>query len=217
MSQNELFGPGLGETQRLLLLALKRLGSATLAELREELGLAPATLREHLQALALHGLVERRGTRRHARGRPEVVYGIAPEGEALFPRADADVLRELVAFIDREGQGAMLQRFFHERLAERRAKGLERVAGLRGAARLAEVARLFSEEGFMAEPAATADGTPTLRVGHCPLRNVVAATDLPCRAEIALAQELAGQPLVRIEHRAHEGGACTYGLSSRNL
>jgi predicted ArsR family transcriptional regulator len=146
-----------------------------------------------------------------------VVYGIAPAGEALFPRADAAVLRELVGFLEREGQRAALGRFFTERLARRRSEGLERVAGLAGAARLAEVARLFSEEGFMAEPATAADGAPALRMRHCPLRDVVAATDLPCRAEIALAQELAGEPLVRIEHGAHERGACTYGLSSRNL
>lgn len=217
MNQAELFGPGLGETQRLLLLALKRLGSATIAQLRAELHLAPATLREHLQALALHGLVERRGSRRHQRGRPEVVYGIAVAGEALFPRAGATVLQELVAFLEREGQHAVLGRFFTERLAGRRAEGLKRVAGLAGAQRLAVVARLFSEEGFMAEPAQTADGGPALRIRHCPLRDVVAATDLPCRAEIGLAQELAGQPLVRIEHAAHERGACLYGLSERNL
>jgi len=193
MDQDELFGPGLGETQRLLLLALKRVGVATIAELREELDLAPATLREHLQTLALHGLVERRGTRRHERGRPEVVYGIAPAGEALFPRADATVLRELVQFLEREGQQVTLGRFFTERLARRRVEGLARVAGLAGAERLAEVARLFSEEGYMAEPGTAADGTPALRMRHCPLRDVVATTDLPCRAEIALAQELAGQ------------------------
>ena len=217
MERDDLFGPGLGETQRLLLLTLKRLGAATIAELREDVGLAPATLREHLPALPLPGLVERRGTRRHERGRPEVVYGIAPAGEALFPRADATVLRELVGFLEREGQSATLGRFFRERLARRRAEGLARVSALTGAERLAEVARLFSEEGFMAEPATAADGTPALRMRHCPLRDLVAATDLPCQAEMALAQELAGQPLVRIEHGAHERRACTYGLSSRNL
>jgi predicted ArsR family transcriptional regulator len=217
MNREGPFGPGLGETQRLLLLALKRLGTSTVAELRAELGLAPATLREHLQALELHRLVERRGSRRHERGRPEVLYGVAPGGEALFPHAEAAVLRELVAFLEQDGQRATLERFFSERLAQRRADGLERVAGLAKAERLAEVARLFSEEGFMAEPATAADGTPALRMRHCPLRDVVAATDLPCRAEIALAQELAGQPLIRIEHSAHKRGACTYGLPSRTV
>ena len=217
MSQDTLVSPGLGETQRLLLLALKRRGPATIADLRVELNLAPATLREHLQALTFHGLVERCGSRRHERGRPEVVYGLAPGGEDLFPRADAAVLHDLIRFLEGEGQEAMLGRFFTARLAQRRAAGLERVAGLGGAERLAEVARLFSEAGYMAEPVAAADGASTLRMHHCPLRHVVAATDLPCRAEIALAEELAGAPLVRIEHGAHVRGACTYGIASRNL
>ena len=130
---------------------------------------------------------------------------------------DAAGLRELVGCLAGEGQGRPLGGCLLEGLAGRRAEGLARVSALTGAERLAEVARLFSEEGFMAEPATAADGTPALRMRHCPLRDLVAATDLPCQAEMALAQELAGQPLVRIEHGAHERRACTYGLSSRNL
>src|SRR5581483_7299240 len=47
-----LFGPGLGDTQRGLLVALKRRGVATLAELARSVRVAPATVREHLQALS---------------------------------------------------------------------------------------------------------------------------------------------------------------------
>ncbi len=205
-----LFGPGLGETQRLLLAALKRRGPSTVAELRAELGLAPATLREHMQSLAGRGLVEREGTRRHARGRPEVVYHLAAAGEGLFPRAEADVLRDLVAFLAQMGQGALLAEFFGQRAAARREAALGRVAGLQGADRWAEVARIFSEQGFMAESATAPDGTPELRLHHCPLRGTATVTDLPCRAEVALAEELVGRPLRRVEHAAHVHGACTY-------
>jgi predicted ArsR family transcriptional regulator len=206
----ELFGPGLGETQRLLLGTLKRRGPSTLAELRAELGLAPATLRQHAEALAAKGLVEREGTRRRGRGRPEVVYRMGAAGEQLFPQVEAALLRDLVTFLVQEGQRTLLTEFFTRRAAARRDALLQRVAGLEGAARWAEVGRIFSEQGFMADVSRAPDGTPELRLHHCPLRGTAEATDLPCRAEVALAEALVGGPLRRVEHGARARGVCSY-------
>ena len=206
----DLFGPGLGETQRLLLGTLKRRGPSTLAQLRSDLGLAPATLRQHAEALAAKGLVVRQGTRRHGRGRPEVVYYLGRAGEQLFPHAEADLLRDLLAFLSRGGQGALVAEFFAQRAAARREASWERVAHLQGPARWMEVARIFSEQGFMADASTARDGVPELRLHHCPLRATAEATDLPCRAEVALAEALLGQPLSRVEHGAHARGICCY-------
>ncbi len=212
----ELFGPGLGETQRLLLGTLKRRGPSTLAELRGELGLAPATLRQHAETLAAKGLVVRQGTRRHGRGRPEVVYYLGGAGEQLFPHVEADLLRELLGFLGAQGQGALVAEFFGRRAAARREASLARLAGLEGTARWAEVARIFSEQGFMADAGTAADGTPELRLHHCPLRSTAEATDVPCREEVALAEALVGQPLRRVEHGARDRGICRYS-PARNL
>lgn len=215
MSQ-DLFGPGLGETQRLLLGTLKRHGPSTLAELRSRLGLAPATLRQHAEALAAKGLVARQGTRRHGRGRPEVVYYLGPAGERLFPHAEADLLRDLLVFLARGGQGALVADFFAQRAAAAREASLARVAGLQGEARWEEVARIFSEQGFMADAGVAPDGTPELRLRHCPLRGTAELTDLPCRAEVALAEALVGEPLRRVGHGARSRGICCYA-PARNL
>jgi predicted ArsR family transcriptional regulator len=212
----DLFGPGLGETQRLLLGTLKRRGPSTLVELRAELGLTPATLRQHAEALATKGLVARGGTRRHGRGRPEVVYRLGPAGERLFPQVEAALLRELVTFLLQGGQRALLAAFFTQRAATRRDALLQRVAGLEGTARWAEAARIFSEQGFMADVSRAPDGTPELRLHHCPLRGTAEATDLPCRAEVGLAEALVGRPLRRVEQEAHARGVCSYA-PARNL
>jgi len=206
----ELFGPGLGETRRLLLGTLKRLGPSTLAELRGHLGLAQATLRQHAEALAAMGLVVREGTRRHGRGRPEVIYRLGAAGEQLFPQVEADLLRELVTFLVEGGRRDLLAAFFARRAAARKDVLLKRVAALDGADRWAEVARIFSEQGFMAEAGVGPDGTPELRLHHCPLRGTAEATDLPCRAEVALAEALVGGPLRRVEHGARVRGVCSY-------
>src|SRR5512146_682555 len=151
-----LFGPGLGETQRSILLLLKRLGLATQAEVGRQLPFAPATLREHLRTLTAHGFVQRQGNRRGKRGRPEVVYALTRRGDALFPHGEAAVLRDLVVHLAEDGHLELLEQFFADRIAARRPAALARVRGLNGAARFAEVAQILAEDGFMAP----VDGSP---------------------------------------------------------
>src|SRR5690606_5428349 len=88
--------PGLSGSRRMLLNSLKVMGSATIPVLAEASGLNVETVRHHLQALSRQGLVERQGTRRSGPGRPEVVYGLTEEAEALFPRREGEILRGLV-------------------------------------------------------------------------------------------------------------------------
>jgi predicted ArsR family transcriptional regulator len=210
----EIFGPGLGETQRRILLSLKRRGRSTVHELVGELTLTPATLREHLQALAERGLAERVGVRRGVPGRPEVVYRLARTGESLFPRREGQVLRDLVRYLVDRGQADVLPAFARARIAARAPAARARVASLRGAARLAEVARILSEEGYMAEVTPNGpEGAPTLRLCHCPIRDLVAVTQAPCRAEIAFVEDLVGRPLARIEFLPEGGGSCSYSVS----
>lgn len=204
-----LFGPGLGETQRAILLSLKRLGPATQAQVGHDLRFAAATLREHLRTLTVHGFVERQGSRRGKRGRPEIVYALTRRGDALFPHREAGVLRELVARLVELGHAELLDRFFAARVAAQRPAALARVRGLSGAARFAEVARILSDEGFMAQTGGTA-AEPTLRLCHCPFRELVAVTRAPCRYEQALIAELLERPLERLEYLPDGQASCSF-------
>lgn len=202
-------GVGLGDTQQAMLLALKRLGDATQAEIAREVPFAPATLREHLQSLVGRGLVQRRGSRRAKPGRPEVVYGLTERGNALFPSRAPDVLRELIVHLLRAGHTRLVERFFSQRVAARRSTALARVRGLTGTARVEAAARVLSEEGFMALVGGTPE-RPTLRLCHCPIRDVVSVTHIPCRYEQRLVAELLGRPLDRIEYLPDGDPACSY-------
>ena len=196
---------GFGPTRRRLLEALKRHGAATLRELGGELGVSRETLREHVQGLAAEGLVVRTGTQRHGPGRPEVLYGLAPRADALFPQRESQVLADLAAHLLEGGNEDELKRFFEQRAARRLRVGRARLVGLRGRKRLEEVARILTEEGYMAE---VADGT--LRLAHCPLMGVVAVTRLPCRAELAMVERLVGRRLRRIDYLPDGGLSCSY-------
>lgn len=204
--------PGLGETQRKLLAGLKRKGRGTTAELAALLELSSGTLREHLNALAARGLVERSGTRRDGPGRPEIVYSLTKRGEGLFPRGESELLAEFVRHLLDTGQDDVLERFFEARVDERRVEAARRIRGLQGERRREAVAQIFTEAGFLAEVGEDADGTPLLRLCHCPLRAVVDETHLPCKAEIELLRELVGSEIERVEHIPDGDSACSYRI-----
>jgi predicted ArsR family transcriptional regulator len=204
-----LSGLGLGETQQAVLLVLKRLGNATQSQVAWEVPFAPATLREHLQSLVASGLVERQGSRHGKPGRPEVVYALTERGHALFPNSGPQMLRELIGHLTERGYTRVLRRFFQNRNAARRDAAQARLTGLSGRARLQEVACILSEAGFMAQ-VGTSPREPTLRLCHCPIRDVVSITRVPCQFEQQLLAELLDRQLQRVEYIPDGDASCSY-------
>jgi predicted ArsR family transcriptional regulator len=204
-------GPGLGESQRVLLFELKRRGEATLAELAAA-ELARETIRDHLKSLQASGLVERAGVRREGRGRPQVVYRLTAAGERLFPQREGKLLGELAEFLLAGGHEELLERFFAARNDRKRPLLARRLGSLRGAERLAEMAAALTEDGFLAEAVDDGRGGGRLRLCHCPWRHLVAVSRLPCRAEMSLVAELVGRPLARESFMPDGDSSCTYSM-----
>ena len=206
--------PGLGESQRVVLEQLKLRGPSTLAELGDAIGLARETLREHLNALAARGLVRRAGHRRDGPGRPENLYALDEGGEALFPRREGEVLRGLARHLLAGGHADELEAFLRRRVAGVDDEALRQVRELEGRERLEAVADLLSGQGFMARVTEGSDGRPRLRLHHCPLQDLVEATDLPCRAELGWVSEALGEPLERESFMPDGDQTCSYAVGA---
>lgn len=201
--------PGLRGGRRSVLSALKRLGGASVPRLAGTVRLNIETVRAHLKALAAAGLVTRQGTRRRGPGRPEVLYALTPAAESLFPRREAEVLRDLALFLKDTGRHDLLEEFFERLIARRRAEALPRLRGLTGRPRLEAAARILSEQGFMAV-VEDDGGSPRLRLCHCPLRDLVEVSTVPCRAEAGFVRELVGGGLSRVSYIPAGDAACAY-------
>lgn len=200
-------------SRRRLLELLKRRGPSSAAELARALRLTVATVREHLEALDGLGLVRRAGSRRTGRGRPTVLWSLAAGADPLFPETQGPVLAELVRMLVAEGAEPRIERFLRERLAVRRAAVAARLEGLEGAARLREVAKVLSEDGFLAEIEPRRKGhAPVLRLCHCPVRDLVDATRIPCRLELGYVAELLGADLERQSYIPDGDAACRYAV-----
>lgn len=210
--QDRISASGLGASQRRVLVLLKRDGEQSVGELAGRLELAAETVRGHMNALAGLDLVRRAGSRKDGPGRPEILYGLTDEAEDLFPHAEGRLLRELTAYLTEDGHEQVLEAFFETRLARQREEARTRVEGLSGRERLEEVAAILSEEGFMAEIVEVEGGETRLCLCHCPLKEMVAASRLPCRAEVDWIGEMLGEKLTRRSWMPDGDRTCSYAV-----
>jgi predicted ArsR family transcriptional regulator len=201
---------GLGESQTRILEHLKRHGSGTIPRIAESLELNVETVRAHLKSLGSDGLVTRAGRRSRGPGRPEIVYELTEAAEVLFPNREGQVLQQLAAYLEASGNPELVRSFFEEYVDRRRGAALERVRGLEGRERAEEVARILTEQGFMAEIESDDSGRRVLRLCHCPLRGLVSVTRAPCRAELGFVRELLGGTLDRVGYMPAGDRACCY-------
>lgn len=199
-------------SHRALCDALKHRGRATVPDLAEDLALNVETVREHLRTLTLRQLIRRDGTVKSGPGRPEIAFILTKDAESLFPRREGEILSALGRHLVETGHQALLQDFFDAYIGARREGAMARVQHLTGQARLREVALVMEEMGFMP----VIDGPANeqrLRLCHCPLRDLVDATDIPCRAEIGLLTELIGVRPKRDGYIPDGDASCSYQLA----
>lgn len=208
-----MINKGLGESQHRILEHLKRRGSSTIPAIAADLDLHVETVRTHLRALGSEGLAQRVGSRRSGPGRPEILYGLTDAAEALFPNREGEILHELAAFLENDGARDTVNRFFATRVHRRRTAAMARVEGLEGDERLREVARILTEDGFMAEVQVDDQGRRVLRLPHCPIRQLVGITRAPCREELSLVRDLLGERVTRVSYIPTGDNACCYSLT----
>jgi predicted ArsR family transcriptional regulator len=162
------------ETTRQTMLSILRRRSATVDGLTKELGLAPATVRRHLDILARDGHVEVTQVRRRT-GRPHYVFSLSDSGHDLFPkhyvRITNRLIEEIVALTPDETSGRSggeLADLVFERMAQRLAQRIvPRVHGATLAERMRATTEALAEEGIVFDIEAAQDCY--LLVGHgCP-------------------------------------------------
>lgn len=205
-------------------------GPVTAADLARRLGLTPAAVRRHLDALGDAGLVQEATRTVHGdrgRGRPARAYVLSEAGHAGLRDGYDDLALSALDFIDREGGAAAVRRFATQR-AERMAfaaRPAVEAAGADPAARIEALARSLTGQGYAAstrpiaggdrsrQPGAGGDGTTTTGVqlcqGHCPVRHAAAEHPELCETEAQMFSELLGVHVQRLAALAHGDHVCT--------
>jgi len=183
------------KTRRQILDILKRNGTATLDDLAGSIGLSPVTIRAHLSLLERDDLIVSEEVRGKV-GRPHFAYSLAVGAQDYFPKADHLVANRFLDAIRRlaspEQMELLVEQVAEQWAAERQA----RVAGKNLEDRVAEVARIRTEEGAVAEWERH-DGGYVIRQHHCPACRVAQEHPEVCRAELEYVRRLLAVPVNR--------------------
>ena len=200
-------------------LVLER-GPQSAAALAEQLGLSPAGIRRHLDALVGAGLLierEPRPSGPRGRGRPARTYAITDAGRAASPHGYDDLAGTALRYLrDTGGEQAVVA--FAEHRAAQLAARLEPAVDARVpiARRTEALATGLSASGYASTTGTVvgpADGSVQTGVQicqhHCPVAHVAAEFPQLCEAETRAFERVLGTYVQRLATIAHGDGVCT--------
>ena len=191
-----------------ILVELKKAHRLTAKDLAAKLQISLNAVRHHLKELEAEALIEYERQHRGV-GAPAFAYRLTAAGEALFPRRYEATLSELLDhLVAREGRGSAVAAL-EARYATLTRRLQEELAGAPPAERMAAVARLLSDDGYMAEAKASSDGG-TLIEHNCAVQAVAERFPEICAAEARFLSAVLGAEVERQEHILSGCSACEY-------
>jgi predicted ArsR family transcriptional regulator len=196
-----------------ILFELKTRGPQTAVALARALGITAMGVRQHLARLAEEELVSF-ADRRETVGRPKRHWRLTAAGHGRFPDRHAQLTVELIGSVRALFGEAGLERLVAAREAETLTRYEAALATARTpAARLRRLARLRSEEGYMAECRAEGDGRYLLVENHCPICAAAESCQGFCRAELEIFRALLpGLAVERVDHMLAGARRCAYRI-----
>ena len=203
------------KTRRAIVKLLKSDGPLGSAQLAERLGLTAMAVRHHLYVLEEEGLVAAE-ERPVPIGRPAKHWRLTREADRFFPEAYAELSVALVdAMRDTFGDEG-LNRVLVSRCARQRSEYAKRIRPADPLEkRLKELARVRTEEGYMAEVRPEGGGSYLLVENHCPICAAANACQGFCSTELDLFRSVlgAGVEVERVEHIVSGDRRCAYRVT----
>lgn len=196
-------------------------GPSTAADLAARLGLTPAGVRRHLDALLAEHLIEAHEQRvygHRGRGRPAKVFALTGEGRAVFHHSYDDMAIDALGFIAETAGDDAVNAFARRRFAGLAARYAEMLAAADPAERPRLLAEALSDDGYAASlraPGTTDRSAQRMALGeqlcqhHCPVQHVAEQFPQLCEAETQAFAELLGTHVQRLATIAHGDGVCT--------
>jgi predicted ArsR family transcriptional regulator len=189
-------------------------GAATAAELGYTLGLSPAAIRRHLDAMLDEGDVTARDQAVRSdrgRGRPAKVFTLTDTARVRAgTHTYDDLANSALRWIAEHGGQDAVARFAADQVdaLESRCRDVMEGAGDDPLARAEALATALTAEGYAASASVIATGGQLCQ-HHCPVAHVAAEFPQLCEAETAAISKLVGTHVQRLATIAHGDGVCT--------
>ena len=197
-----------------ILFFLKTKGPQAASQIAKRLGVTAMAVRQHLYALQEEGAVEFTDERRKV-GRPARIWSLTRATSDRFPDSHGElavgILNAARLAFGEDGVSRLIEQRT-EAQAESYGRQLARKKGLE--AKVAQLAEIRSDEGYMAEWAQNEDGSFTLIENNCPICAAAETCQDLCRGELRLFGEvLGGVDIEREEHILSGQRRCLYRIT----
>lgn len=194
---------------------LKFRGPQTAETIARHLGITVPGTRKHLVALLDDGLAGHFDETGSV-GRPRRHWQLTEKAQAHFPDAHAVLTLEMIASIRTVFGADGVDRLIGERERQTLSRYRAELADIDDLpARVERLARLRSEEGYMAEAVRLDDGALLLVENHCPICVAARACQNFCRSERDIFAAVLGPDVMveRGEHLLSGSRRCTYRIA----
>ncbi len=196
-------------TQQAVLLHIKRSGELTVAELCKILGITSMAVRRHISVMQQDGLIASRMVRQ-SRGRPTYMYKLTDKAEALFPSGFQNLAIDLLDLVYEQSGHQGVMELLSRRNDRMAARLQSRVAGKAPKARVEEVAKIFTEFGYMTDWEALPDGNFIMYQRHCAVHDLANQYRQLCALEPKLMETLLGMKVTRQQYILRNDPVCGY-------
>jgi predicted ArsR family transcriptional regulator len=203
-------------TRREIVKLLKTEGPMDSPKLAARLHVTPMGVRQHLYALEREKLVDVE-MRPGPIGRPAKYWRLTPAANRLFPEAYAELSVSLINSVadafGPSGMARLLDARFAKQRADYRAR-IDRSAPLKK--RLQQLAKVRTDEGYMAEVNLSGPNAFLFVENHCPICAAATACQGFCAIELDLFRSVLGPDVTveREEHIISGDRRCAYRISA---
>ncbi|MCH7811520.1 MAG: ArsR family transcriptional regulator [Chloroflexi bacterium] len=203
-------------TREQVLRLLQGHGGATVAQLADELGIGPASIRRHLDHLRAERLADVR-LERHGVGRPSFVFYPTEEGGERSPAGYSRLLSRLYAGLrsldERQVRGCdgdtLLRTTFDAAAKQLAQEHQSEVAGDSLEDRVAQTSRALQPEGIVDDWSKHEDGYH-LTNSACPYWQAAHNTGGPCELDRRAIELLVASPVRQVSRIADGQPTCEY-------
>ena len=151
-------------------------------------------------------------------GRPRRFWQLTPLADKRFPDSHAALTLEMIASIRTVFGEAGLDQLISSREGETEGRYRTALAGLRDTGkRIAKLAELRSNEGYMADWQVLPDGSYLLAENHCPICAAARICQGFCRSELSVFRAVLGPEVTveRAEHILAGARRCAYRIATK--
>jgi predicted ArsR family transcriptional regulator len=170
--------------------------------------------RQHLQDLANKGYVQATTTaEKQTRGRPVHFWSLTQRGHSHYPDGHKDIAIELINLLSEDQHSDLLASLVRRRSEQQRSHYANALAEAQPntADRLRKLARLRSDEGYMAEVRLLPDGWLFIE-NHCPIAAAAKSCSSFCSSERDTFQQLLGDDMSvdQVDHLMAGARRCSF-------